>query len=165
VLSLWTLLIVLGLGKANDDVSIRQQEITLASALRKADRATLLRVTESQLHVHLECVSAEKSFSADLNRESWIDTVTQIRVATYEAKIADIHLAVARIPAKATPNGSGSATLRIDETINIFTSSGNKIEKRLSAWDTWVKRDDTWKLLNRIYGPRTCDDGPRLQFP
>ena len=66
MLSLWVLLIVVGLGSTIDDVSIRQQETVLASALRRADRATLLKLTDSQLHVYMQCASGEKSFSTEL---------------------------------------------------------------------------------------------------
>jgi hypothetical protein len=161
VLSQWMFLILVGFGTAGDVSSVRQQEALLAHALRTADKSTLLRLTDAQLHVVLQCSSAVKAFSTDMSREDWIDIVAQARTATYNARVGEIRL----VPRRNTQTHQEEdfSTASIVETISLSTRDG-AVEKHLFAWDMWVKRDETWKLANRTYR-QVCDQGPHLSFP
>jgi hypothetical protein len=156
------LLIVVSLSASADDdtsirSSIRQQEATLATGLRTANRSILLKFTDSKMHILFQCSSAN-FFSTAISREDWIDTVVQVRPPAYDAKVGEIRTL--------GPRGSKDkdlATASIAETIDLRTSHG-LIEKRLFAWDTWVIRDGMWKLASRNY-LQVCDDSPHLSFP
>jgi hypothetical protein len=164
VITKLVLLIVVGLNSAQDEVAIREQEGLLASALRAGDKAALLRVTDPNLHVSLECGFGVRYFRTDLHREDWIDNASQIRIASYDAKISDIRFVRSQNSTDPALKYGELATVSVNETIN-FTTQGENIEKHLLVRNTWAKLDGMWKLVNRSYAPQTCNNGPQLKFP
>jgi hypothetical protein len=157
-----TLLILVSLSTADNPVSIRQQEDTLATALKTADRSALLKLTDPQAHVSMQCGSAVNIFSADVDRADWIATVTKVTPRAYQAKVDAIQYVRFKgaVPAHQAPD-AGTAT--IEETITLPTPHG-LIQKHLLAWDQWKKQDGVWKLASRNY-LQGCDAGPHLSFP
>jgi hypothetical protein len=153
-----------------DSSDIRQQELALARALQAGERASLLRLTSDQFSFHLACGSpATKSFSAEWNRQDWMNDFASLRLNSYEAEISKIDL---RRPSRPVAQNNASAPSMaavaiLDESCSLRSPAGDSLRRRLHSVDVWLKVQGAWKLLQRTSqsnGPE-CGAGPHLAFP
>lgn len=159
------LMLVAGRNSAPEEVTIREQEVRLASALRTGNRAILYRLSDSKLHVSWECGSVVDNFRTTVYREDWVDYVSQLRMTTYDAKISNLRLIRSQKSDNSMLQYGDLATVSVKETINFLTPQGETSKKYLVAQDTWAKQEGVWKLANRSYTSQACHDGPHLRFP
>ena len=140
-----------------DTASLREQENALAKALASGDKISLRALTEDDFQVSLGCGSVAHSFSTTLSRENWIDYVSELRIGSYHAHLAGISAVDASTSANILPPVDETvAIVTVNESWTIHLPSGRTLERRLRAIDTWLKRQGTWKLANRMYVPAPC---------
>jgi len=157
-------------GGQTDSASIRSQEEALATALRTRDKTALIRLTDANLHVSVECGSAERTFHTVFARDEWLDGVSRLRIDSYVTNTSKIYLLTGRHPDDKTVNYNTLAMVTVTEHLQIRLPHGRTIRKEFTEQDSWAKQDGTWKLAGRSYMADACHDvpqdaGPHLVFP
>lgn len=118
---------------------IRQREDALAKALNAKDAAILTALTDQQFHVDWMAGSAVRSVNGKMDREEWIDHVTQLPIASYTARISRIDLV-----------RHDEAFVDVEEFWTLRSPHGGRIQRRFHTRDTWFKLQGVWTLTGRI---------------
>lgn len=147
---------------------VREREDLLSKALKAKDKVVLSVLMDRDFSFHLTCGMAVRSFSTEVRRDDWVDDLSHLRIDSYATAISKVNLIHGRRPNSEYKEAEASiASVDLNDSWVIRSSSGSRIEKHFHTTDTWIKRQGTWKLAGRISepNPNNCADGLKWGGP